>query len=507
MTLRDLLTTIFKRKWVLLGFFLAALIGGYAGLKLIAPTYEAKARLLVRIGQEDIFMPVLPTSQYRSPVMSVVREEQLYSEAEIISSPKLAQDVVAAVTPQVLFPGIDAKHPWYTPRGVMQMLNGFYRWLEDVFFPLSSDRNLNDQAVDRFQRDLTAVPVKNSNVIEVALRSKSPDAALIGVNSLVNLYLKERARVYQREETGFMKQQLAQLETQLEGTEHQVDKLRKEGQVVDVERQRSSKLDKLEEARSQMNQLRVALAESDSRAATLKTQLATVPATVKLSGAESTNNFAVSEAAKQLTDLRRREADISSRFSTNDPRLQSLREEIKVVQGMLTQQQQQKYGSTEQGLNPLATRIRDDLLKAEAARDGMRKSLDSWAKVERELQDQLDTINAKEADYKRALQQQTVLRDTRQLYLEKVQENQFQAENASAKGGNVSVVNMGEVSKKPISPKLWMVLVGVLAGGLIGGLGLIFVLEFLDPNLKNETEVERYLNTRLLVKVPQLGAA
>ena len=138
MTLRDLLTTIFKRKWVLLGFFLAALIGGYAGLKLIAPTYEAKARLLVRIGQEDIFMPVLPTSQYRSPVMSVVREEQLYSEAEIISSPKLAQDVVATVTPQVLFPGIDAKHPWYTPKGVMQMLNGFYRWLEDVFFPLTA---------------------------------------------------------------------------------------------------------------------------------------------------------------------------------------------------------------------------------------------------------------------------------------------------------------------------------------------------------------------------------
>jgi len=173
---------------------------------------------------------------------------------------------------------------------------------------------------------------------------------------------------------------------------------------------------------------------------------------------------------------------------------------------MLAQQQNQKYASTEQGPNPLATRIQDDLLKAEAAREGMRQSLQSWGRVERELQEQLNTINAKEAEYKRAMQQQTVLRDTRQLYMEKAEETRFQADQASAKIGNVSVINMAEVSKKPVSPKLWMVLVGVLLGGIVGGLGLVFVLEFLDTSLKNESEVERYLNARLLVKVPNLPA-
>lgn len=506
MTLRDILNTIFKRKWVLILFFLASVVGGYAGLKLIAPTYEATARLLVRIGQEDIFMPVLPTSQFRTPIMSVVREEQLRSETGILTSAKLAHEVVNELTPQILFPGIDAQHPWYTPKGVMQMATHLYRSMEDFFFPLSSDRGLEDQAVDRFQRDLTAAAVKSSNVIEVSLRSKSPEAATLGVNALVTRYLRERVRIYQREQSGFFVQQLKQLEAQLGETEALVDRLRNEGHVVDVDRQRGSKLDKLEDARSQINQLRVALAESDSRIAALKAQSAGVPATVRLVGAESTNNFAISEISKQLTDLKRREADIVSRFSGDDPRLRALREEIKVVSEMLAQQQNQKYASTEQGPNPLATRIQDDLLKAEAAREGMRQSLQSWGRVERELQEQLNTLNAKEAEYKRAMQQQTVLRDTRQLYMEKAEETRFQADQASAKIGNVSVINMAEVSKKPVSPKLWMVLVGVLLGGIVGGLGLVFVLEFLDTSLKNESEVERYLNARLLVKVPNLPA-
>ena len=504
MTLRDILNTIFKRKWVLILFFLAAIVGGFAGLKLISPTYEATARLLVRIGQEDIFMPVLPTSQFRTPIMSVVREEQLRSETGILTSAKLAHEVVTELTPQVLFPGIDTRHPWYTPKGVMQMGARMYRGLEDFFFPLSSDRGLEDQAVDRFQRDLSAAAVKNSNIIEVSLRSKSPEAATRGVDALVTRYLQERVRIYQREQTGFFEQQLQQLEDQLANTEAQVDTLRNEGQVVDVDRQRGSKLDKLEDARTQINQLRVALADSDSRIATLQAQLASVPATIRLSGAEATNNYAISEINKQLADLRRREADIASRFSATDPRLDALRQEIKVVSDMLAQQQDQRYASTEQGPNPLATRIQDDLLKAEAARQGMRQSLQSWGRLERELQEQLNTLNAKEAEYKRALQQQTVLRDTRQLYLEKAEETRFQADQASARIGNVSVVNMAEVSKKPVSPKLWMVLLGVLLGGIVGGLGLVFVLEFLDTSLKNESEVERYLNTRLLVKVPQL---
>src|SRR5690606_21973864 len=145
-------------------------------------------------------------------------------------------------------------------------------------------------------------------------------------NALVTHYLGTRARIYQREQSGFFEQQLAQLQEQLGQAEAVVDRLRSEGQVVDVDRQRAAQLDKLEDARTQTNQLRVALAESDSRIGALRGQLARVPPTIRLSGAESTNSFALSEIGKQLTDLRRREADIGSRFSENDPRLRPLRE-------------------------------------------------------------------------------------------------------------------------------------------------------------------------------------
>src|SRR3989338_6393146 len=190
MTIRDILNILFKRKLVIGCFFLAALVGGFAGLKLISPTYESKARLLVRIGQEDIYMPVLATSQFRTPMMSVVREEQLNSESSILTSQDLALKVVEEVTPQRLFPGIDINHPWHTPKGWLQMAKDLYLWLEDYFFPLSSDRTLEAHATNRFLKDLRAEAIKSSNIIEVSLRSKVPESAALGVNALVKQYLR-----------------------------------------------------------------------------------------------------------------------------------------------------------------------------------------------------------------------------------------------------------------------------------------------------------------------------
>ncbi|HRH18923.1 MAG TPA: hypothetical protein PLS22_15870, partial [Aquabacterium sp.] len=245
MTMRDLLNVLFKRRLVLLCFFAATVVGGYAGLRLISPTYEATARLLVRIGQEDIYMPALPSSQFRTPVVSVVREEQLRSESNILTDAALARLVVREVTPQRLFPGIDVKHPWYTPKGVLQMLTRLYNGLEDHFFPLSANRTLEDKATDAFERALKAEAVKSSNTIEVSMRNKSPEAAALGVNTLVRLYLTERVRIYQREQSGFFADQLSQLTQQIASTEKQLAQFRSRSQIMDLDKQRSAQIDGL----------------------------------------------------------------------------------------------------------------------------------------------------------------------------------------------------------------------------------------------------------------------
>jgi len=505
MTIRDILNVLFKRKLVVGCFFLAAVVGGYAGLKLLSPTYESTARLLVRIGQEDIYMPALPSSQFRTPMMSVVREEQLHSESSILTSVDLAQKVVAEATPQRLFPGIDVNHPWYSPKGWVQMANSLYKGLEDYFFPLSSDRTLEAQAINRFLKDLNAEAIKTSNIIEVSLRSKVPESAALGVNTLVKQYLSERVRIYQREQAGFFTEQLSQLDTQLATTEKAVDSFRNEKQIVDVDKQRSQQMERLGDIRKNIDGLQVSVGQAESQNQVLRQQLASVPATTQLSGAESANNFSISEMNKQLADLQRKEADIAERFSPTDPRLRSVREEVAVIQRMLKSQETQRYSSSQKGINPLHARLRDDLLQSDALLAGTRQALERWTQLERETLARLNDLNSHEAEYKRLVQQLDVLRNSRQLYLEKTEETRYISAQAAAKIGNVSVVNWGAVNNRPVSPKLWLVLIGVLVVGLFGGVGLAFVVELLDDSLKSDSDVRRYLKLPVIAKVPELA--
>jgi len=67
---------------------------------------------------------------------------------------------------------------------------------------------------------------------------------------------------------------------------------------------------------------------------------------------------------------------------------------------------------------------------------------------------------------------------------------------------NVSVVDMAEVPKTPIKPNKKM---NVAVGGVLGlalGVGIIFVIEFLDNTIKNAKDVERYLGLSIMGEIP-----
>ncbi len=504
MTIRDILNVLFRRWLVILAFFLTTILGGFAGLKYIAPTYEAKARLLVRIGSEDIYMPALRSSQFRAPVVSVVREEQLRSEANILSDGDLARKVVEKLTPQVLFPGIDANHPWYTPKGVLQLLNEIYRGLEDYFFKASANRTLEDRAVVSFQNAIKAEAVKSSNLLEVSFRNKSPQAASEGLNALVNLYLTERVRIFQREQAGFYSTQLANLNQQMREAETAIEAFRSKGNIVDLDKQRLAQIDSLNDVRKRIDENRVAFALIERRNQILKLQLNSQPTTTQVGGAESANSFTISELNKHLAEIQRSELEIGQNYSESDPRLISLREQRRMIESLLDDQQKKRYSSSQQGINPLNARIRDDLLRSEAELGGLGQARLNLTKLEREITGRLGNFNELDSGDKQLSQRIQMLRDSRQLYLEKAEEARLAEAQALARNGNVSVVSYASPPTSPVSPKLWLVLIGVFAGGLIGSITLAFALEWLDDSLKSESDVRRYLGLPLLAKVSQL---
>jgi uncharacterized protein involved in exopolysaccharide biosynthesis len=107
--LRDFLTVLFKRKRTILVTFVTIVATVTIVSFLLPPTYEAEARLLVRVGRENIYRPEVGGDQ--SQILSFNNEEIINSEANILTSRDLITKVVSSLTIEQLYPDLLKKPP------------------------------------------------------------------------------------------------------------------------------------------------------------------------------------------------------------------------------------------------------------------------------------------------------------------------------------------------------------------------------------------------------------
>jgi len=432
LTMRHILALIYRRKFIAVGFFLCALGGGYLGLRLVSPVYRSTAQVMVNLGQEDVFMPVLPSSssEVRTPLSVGRLEQRANSEIRIIDSEPLAAELVAKFGPEGLFPGIDEKHPWYTPKGVMQRAIGLYRQIGFHFYPESEQESLSDRAVRRLRDSIKTSVLKDSTVIEVTLDSSVPDIAANALNDLIKLYLQQRTSLDRRENNDFFSKQLAAQLADLHDVDHQIDTFRSQNNVLDVDSQRDALLHRLAEVNANLQNETVAIGETQKRIS------------------------------------------------------------------ILDRQMQDNVG--------LSARIRDDLLKAQAQLGPHQDAAVNWARIRSDLTAKIDALNKVQAQSAQLLQRQRVLQDTRKLYLQKVEETRIQQAMRKAELSDVVVINWAVANYAPVSPKLSMVLGGVVAVGLLGGIALAIVLGLLDDRILTDEDVEEASGLNVIGRIRTL---
>lgn len=255
--LRDILSILFKRKVVIIAFFLAVCVGTFVVLKVTAPNYEATAKLLLKVGREDIYVPALPSETLTRPMMSLIREEQLNSEAEIITSEYLVEKLVDEMGVDGIYPSMLVTHPWYTPKGMMQAAISAYRALEGFFIPLSTNLTPEQRAMKRLlKKDIVAEGTGSSNVIAVTVRNKIPDLAAKTANSLVDLYLSERGRIHAADGGSVFEQQMRENEKRLDEAQRKLQDFREENGLTDVANGREDSLQRIAEIRSVITDLK-----------------------------------------------------------------------------------------------------------------------------------------------------------------------------------------------------------------------------------------------------------
>jgi uncharacterized protein involved in exopolysaccharide biosynthesis len=236
-SLRDFLNVIFKRKFqILLFFFVTFSTVAFATL-LARPTYQTAAQILVKVGRENIYVPETAGS---NPVVSINREEQINSEIEILKSPSLVKEVMAAVGPAVIYPELSARKP-----GILASIIPAGR----------PEAQPVDKAMLALQKQLDVEGIKKSNIIEVSFKHHDPQMAAFVVNTLAKLYLDRHVQVYKTPHSyEFFQQQAELLKKKLTAAEDRLKALKEQYNITVLADQQKILFQRTQDARMALNQ-------------------------------------------------------------------------------------------------------------------------------------------------------------------------------------------------------------------------------------------------------------
>jgi succinoglycan biosynthesis transport protein ExoP len=299
---REVAAVFFRHPRLLLVSFLLALAGGVA-YAVLAPSYKAEMKILVRRSRIDPAVTPTPTASSAFE-HDEITEEELNSEVELLGD----EDILRKV---VLETGLADRVSW------VSRLRG-------------EDRETRVQkAVQRLAGKLEVQPVRKSRLITVAYRSSNPQLSAAVLRSLGEAYLERHIEIRRpRGQQTFFEQQMEQSRRALEQSEAQLNEFTHRKRVVSAAMERDLTLQKLSEAQSADLGLQASIAEAAERVRALDSKLHDLPPQ-RVSQVRNADNPQLQEKLKsKLLELELKRTELLTKFQPSYRLVQELDRQI-----------------------------------------------------------------------------------------------------------------------------------------------------------------------------------
>ena len=474
-TLRDVAGVFFRRGRLFLISFVAVLAGGllYA---ILAPSYKAEMKVLVRHGRID---PAVTPTETAPPLLDreEISEEELNSEVELLQD----EDVLRKV---VLTTGL-AEDP---------------SWLSRL---LREDREQTiGHEVKRLAQKLETLPVRKSHLITVAYKSSDPRRSAAVLKALADAYMARHVEI--RRPTGqqtFFEQQMEQSRQALEQAEAQLVLFTRKKKVVAAALERDLTLQKLSEAESADMGLQAAIAEAGERVRSLELKMHDLPQR-RVSQIRNADNPQLQEKlTSKLLELQLQRTDLLTKFQPSyrlveevDKQIAQAKaaietEELKPLRDELTEQNPEYEWANSERMKALVEL--QVLLKKQRV---SRTQLVSYKRSAERLGESVFTQGDLENKLKAA-------QDKFLLYSNKREEARIG--DALDQNGilNVTLAQEPRVPALPTWP-LWAATCVSFAAAFIFSSGVAFAADYADSSLRTPDEVFELLQAPVLVSLP-----
>jgi len=453
--LLDYLIILKKHQWLVLSFLLTVVTVVTIATFKMKPVYVAAARVEVDREAQSI-QPFPDSNSYDDYVDS---ENYIETQTKILQSETLALQTIKSMDL--------GRYPEFGGRP-----NTF-------IIPHAGVTSQRPAILGSFLGSLSIQRIKDSRLIEVRFEAQDPQLAAQIVNGHLQNYIEANFRSKYdatQQASNWLSAELEELRIKVEKSEAAKIAYERENQIWTIDEKQNITTQKLSDINKALTDAQTDLVQKQALY-----QIAKGGDVDQLP--DIRNNAYLSELLKRQSDLGEQYVDASAQFGPNYPKVQRITREKKEVDDAIARAKQNVEASIETDYKTSKERV--GLLSA---------ALEAQKGDANDMSEKLVQYHILEHDAE----------SNKQLYDGLEQKLKEAGITAGLRSSNIRIVDPALVPSYPARPQKAKNILLAFLIGLVGGVGLAFLREYLDNTVKSPDDVERLAGLPSLAVVPSL---
>ena len=473
--LREYWRILVKRRWTVVGVLAIIVVAALLATLLMVPEYRSTVQLQIT-PQGSRILAYEDFANEQGGAGGRGYQEFLTTQTEILRSRSLAEHVVRTENLQN-HPELTGEIRQRSVLGELRSLVGVLRGAVDGDEPQQSQRDPVRAAADRLRGRIEVQPVRNSQLVNLSFTAFDPEFAARVASVVAEQYI--RSNLQRRVDAGadarvFLEGQLDGMRINLERSDQALMDFARESNIADLE-------ERLDMSRNGLRQLSNRLSE-------IQTELVQLSAWRELIDQGRINALDPIVSSPVLEDLERRLLEANTEYTSLAERFM---DGFPAVQEVLS-----RIDQLEREIEARKTTIVDNII---GRYDNLRVQESSLEEAIAQREQFIMGLNERGVQY-------NILRrefeTSRELYDGLLQRMKEIGVAAGVQENNVAIIDSARVPNSPFKPNLPRNLALAAVLGLMAGVGLALLLEFLDGSIRRVEDIERLVDRPVLGMVP-----
>jgi uncharacterized protein involved in exopolysaccharide biosynthesis len=476
-TLRDLVRPLFRYHRVFAGCFAVVFVLAMAFLMTRPKQYQSHMTVLVSRERLD---PIVSTEVVSSSGSGVapVTEEEINSEAELLRSRDVLEQVVRANNLQNARPGFLAR-----------------------LFPAVGENVRIDRAVQQLSKNLDIKITPKSDVLDVSYASTDPKVTYSVLNSLGEFYVQKHVAVRRAPGTyDFFAAETQRYQDAMNLAEQKLREFDQNQGLAAPDLQREGMTAQVTNAIGQKHVIEQAIAADASRMKVDQQGLQSTPARSVTAHSTTPPTMLLQQLGADLLKAQTKRTELAAKYNADYPLVQEADQELAQGQEAFDRAQKTNYVSETTDRDPTYELWRSDLARSQADLAAQQASLSVLDRSIVDMRAQMVALDNAALTVKALQRDAKANEDNYLMYLSKREQERASDALDRIRVGNVAIVAPPAI---PALPEMPAVPAGLLAFALATLVSLVvtYTSAYLDPSFHAPEDISEMLGVSNVISI------